>query len=67
MDRKFLQQKVKVLNFSESAIVIMISFISNRLKKTIVNNIEPNLISLHQGAPQDTASWPLGLICISTS
>ena len=49
-----LKNKLYDLVFSESAIEIIPSFISNRQQKTVVNNTEFNWISLYQGAPQGT-------------
>ena len=53
------KQKVKGLNFSEEAIEMINSFITNRSQKTIVNNTESDWVALEQGVPQGTVLGPL--------
>ena len=54
IDHTYLKQKLKVLNFSEEAIEMINSFITNRSQKTIVNNTESDWIALEQGVPRGT-------------
>ena len=59
IDHTYLKQKLKGLNFSEEAIEMINSFITNRSQKTIVNNTESDWIALEQGVPQGTVLGPL--------
>ena len=52
IDHDQLKNKLYDLGFSELAIEMIRSFINNRQQKTVVNNMESNWISLHQGVPQ---------------
>ena len=56
---RFLQKIIKII-FSESAITMLNSFISNRQqKKTFVINLESNWLSLLQEVPQGNVQRPL--------
>ena len=59
IDHTYLKQKLKVLNFSEEAIEMINSLITNRSQKTIVNNTESDWIALEQSVPQGTVLGPL--------
>ena len=59
IDHTYLKQKLKGLNFSEEAIEMINSFITNRSQKTIVKNTESDWITLEKGVPQGTVLGPL--------
>ena len=59
VDHTYLKEKLKGLSFSEDAIEMIKSFITNRSQKTIVNNAESDWIALEQGVPQGTVPGPL--------
>ena len=52
IDHTYLKQKLKELNFSEAAIEMINSFMTNLSQKTIVNNTESDWIAIEQGVPQ---------------
>ena len=54
IDHTYLKQKLKGLNFSEEAIEMINSFITNGSQKTIVNKTDSDWIAFEQGVPQGT-------------
>ena len=59
INHRILLHKLHELGFSENALNLIESYLSHRLQKTMVNQVESDWIGLYQGVPQGTFLGPL--------
>ena len=62
-NHKILLHKLHELGFSKNALNLIENYLSHRLQKTVVDQVESDWIGLYQGVPLGTILGPLLLTC----